>query len=137
MYKFSLEDLLDLIGRPNRYLPVRCRKNCDGMCSSFFLSLSISRKKEGRDDTLSQNDEKINLTELVRKRIVELHFLLSFHLVCFMKINRIDRAGFVCFKNKKIGKIDINGYILIYRFELPIRERSRRWICKNVDVLET
>jgi len=64
-----------------------CRQNCD-----VFFSLSLSpilfqeRKRKG-----IQNDKKINLTKLVRKRVVELCFLLSFHLVCFMKINRIDR----------------------------------------------
>lgn len=86
MYKFSLKDLLDLIDRPNRYLLVRCRQNCDVSLSP--LSHSLSRKKRER---MIQSDEKINLTELVRKRVVELRFLSLFHLVCFMKINIIDR----------------------------------------------
>jgi hypothetical protein len=63
VYKFSLENLLDLIGRPNRYLPVRCRQNCDGTRFYLFLelfefslssspSLLLSRKRGGeRDDS--------------------------------------------------------------------------------------
>lgn len=56
---------------------------------SFSPSHPLSRKKK-KGETI-QSDEKINLTELVRKRVVELRFLSPFHLVRFMKINRTDR----------------------------------------------
>lgn len=93
---------------------------------SFLLPLSFEKKREGT----IQSDEKINLTELVRKRVVELRFLSSFHLGCFRKINRIHRI--VLFVLKIVGKIDINGS------NRRPGKRSRRWICKNVDVfLET
>lgn len=65
-------------------------------CVPPSRSLSLSLKKK-RERTI-QSDEKINLTELVRKRVVELRFLSSFHLVCFMKINRIDRIVLLVLK---------------------------------------